>query len=299
MIEVVLNGGLGNQMFQYAAGRALSLRLNMPLSIDTTILDNGLIKKGYTKRNYELDIFENLAGVRTNHVHLPLGYGYNYFKVAQYKGYTSYQERILGAVIFDESSVTMLTSSGEIPSKIILKGYFQSEDFFQDAIKQIRKEFKFSYKANDINSSIIHQLKTTQSVSLHVRRTDYLSTLHSANYPVCGLNYYRTAINYFKGHLESPLFYIFSDDINWAAENLPLNSDEVSFISHNTGKLSFEDMRLMSHAKHHIIANSSFSWWGAWLNEEKSKVVISPKNWTVSENITSLGAIVPALWLKF
>ena len=117
------------------------------------------------------------------------------------------------------------------------------------------------------------------AVSLHVRRGDYVSDPKTkAILGVCSLDYYRAAIAHIAERIESPAFFVFSDDIAWAKANLEIPFP-CEYVDHNQGQQSYNDMHLMSLCKHHIIANSSFSWWGAWLNPRKDKIVIAPENW--------------------
>ena len=145
----------------------------------------------------------------------------------------------------------------------------------------VKKTFLFHKEMNKENSQVFEEIQCSMSVSLHIRRGDYLNKENINSYAQCSQMYYRSAIDFLKKKFKNVSFFVFSDDIDWAKKNLSFSSN-YSFIEHNTGKNSFEDLRLMSSCKHHIIANSSFSWWGAFLSEDSS-VTICPKLWWVDE----------------
>lgn len=155
-------------------------------------------------------------------------------------------------------------------------GAYLSTDLFDGTQEKIREIFEFPKIKDSKNIELIEKYKDRNTVSIHVRRGDYV------NSPVLGglvdLDYYKKAVEHIKTSVTNPLFIIFSDDINWCKENLEI-SDEKIFVDWNKGKDSYKDMQLMSLCKHNIIPNSSFSWWGAFLNKNPDKIVISPKKW--------------------
>lgn len=134
-------------------------------------------------------------------------------------------------------------------------------------------------------------------MSLHVRRGDYVSDARThATLGVCSLDYYRAAVRYIADHVEAPEFFVFSDDIAWAQANLELGHP-CHYVDHNRGAESYNDMRLMSLCRHHIIANSSFSWWGAWLNPRADKVVVAPARWFAGGNRV-VDDLFPPGWVR-
>lgn len=171
-------------------------------------------------------------------------------------------------------------------------GYYQSEKYFKEITNIIRKDFTFPKPVDIINQKLINQIDNTESVSIHIRRGDYLNIPNTQN--ICSISYYKKAINLILKNISNPQFYIFSNDINWCKQHLQI--DKAIFISNNTGKNSFIDMQLMSCCKHNIIANSTFSWWGAWLNNNPNKIIISPNKWMNDTNGT--GDIIPNDWIK-
>ena len=172
---------------------------------------------------------------------------------------------------------------------VYLEGYWQSDKYFQDVSTQLRREI--SLKANGIAP-----IEDANAVSLHVRRGDYISNpvtnqFHGAS----SVTYYQAAIDYITQHISQPHFYIFSDDMEWVKQHLPL-PQSVTYVSN--GQLhDYEELVLMSHCQHHIIANSSFSWWGAWLNPSDQKIVIAPKQW-FNNSAFDTTDLIPAAWIQ-
>lgn len=164
-------------------------------------------------------------------------------------------------------------------------GYFQSEKYFIDYSQRIRQSFTFKNKPDELNSEMLNRIKETESISLHIRRGDYVSNLTAnSEHGLCSIDYYKKAVEYIKSKTESRgnrCFFLFSDDPIWVKENMMFLGDEMVVVDFNTGEKSYEDMRLMSMCKHNIIANSSFSWWAAWLNNNPDKIVIAPDKWFV------------------
>lgn len=174
-------------------------------------------------------------------------------------------------------------------------GTWQSERYFINP-ECIRKSFQFNEKLlNDQTKAMAESLnRVNVTVSIHIRRGDYLSQQFSAGFGnCCPVTYYQEAIDYMKTHLEDITFVLFSDDMDWVKENLPL--ENAIYVEHNHGADSWQDMYLMSLCKHNIIANSTFSWWGAWLNRNPDKIVIAPKRWwsTIEKD-----DVVPESWIR-
>jgi hypothetical protein len=184
----------------------------------------------------------------------------------------------------------------DVPSQCYLTGYWQSEKYFSSVEAEIRKDFTFNKPLIDRNLELSAKMATCGSISLHIRRGDYVSDAQtSAILGVCPLDYYRNAVAYVADRVANPQFFVFSDDIEWARENLGLDHPS-EYIDHNRGAESYCDMQLMSKCRHHIIANSSFSWWGAWLNPHADKIVVAPKRWFAgSLDSTDL---VPQTWTR-
>ena len=142
-------------------------------------------------------------------------------------------------------------------------------------------EFRINISPSSNNLELLKEVQSEQSsISLHIRRGNY-ANIESVNlvHGTMPISYYEDAINFFEGEIVNPKFYVFSDDISWAKDNLKLKHPSV-FVDHNDDKCDYEDLRLMANCKHHIIANSTFSWWAAWLNQKPDKRVIAPRQWS-------------------
>lgn len=265
-------GGLGNQMFQYALAFALYQKF-----------PNELIKYtkkdfiGYHVRDFELtNIFElkikeanwfELMKV-TNPVSLETEIGRIINKLFPRK-YTSIKERKL--FHFQEDVF--------VNGNYYYYGYWQNENYFKFCREKLKDEFKFRNSLDGNNRKIINDMHVRKSVSIHVRRGDYLK--YNIYQHICTPKYYKQAINRIFQLFDNPKFYIFSNDHQWCNQNiLPmLRGAENVLVDWNTGADSYKDMQLMSNCKVNIIANSSFSWWAAWLNNNEGRLVISPKKW--------------------
>jgi hypothetical protein len=162
---------------------------------------------------------------------------------------------------------------------------------------QLRRCFRFKNKLKGKNLVIASEIKMKNSVSIHIRRGDYLHNKKNTSlYATCNSKYYFEAIKIINSSVEKPFFFVFSDDIPWA-KKIFKNMRNFKFITGNCGELSYIDMQLMSLCKHQIIANSTFSWWAAWLNKNDNKIIISPKNWFLKNNFDT-SDLIPATWLR-
>lgn len=282
MIAVRLIGGLGNQMFQYAAGRALSRRLGVGLLLDTRAFNSYWIHEYGLHR---LAIAESAA---------------TELQLKRWPEWTRGGARILkhfGAKTrwYIEQGFQYDEAWESISDGTIIEGYFQSERYFIDVAELLRAEFKPVAEISKPNAHYEELIQGSESVALHVRRGDYLTNKTNLKiHGVCSLEYYEESIRYIRERLERPRFFVFSNDMEWAIENLKVGTDAV-YISGNE-KNPENDVNLMSQCRHHIIANSSFSWWGAWLKRSKNSYSIAPKKWFAKEiNICDL---LPEKWIK-
>ena len=254
MIIVKITGGLGNQMFQYAMGKQLAIKHNTQLMFDT--LELALYKKNlYTSRPFKLNIFplikKDLLFLSDNH-HLPIN-NINYYKVwiALYRKFKGIKN-----ICQDLQLIPEYYSS--LPDQVYLDGIWNSESFFKEHAHTIRTLFAFNSDLNENNREWLKKINNCTSISLHVRRGDYLSPCHRSTYNICNENYYRIAIDFIIRSVNNPKFFVFSDDIHWVKKNISHPNYIFHYVENNTGSQSFEDMRLMSHCIHHITANSTF-----------------------------------------
>lgn len=294
MILVKLRGGLSNQMFQYAAGRRLSHVHNTELKIDIDWYKN--IQEDTTPRNFELNNFRITASIAskndligTNGIRntslkdLPIAI---YRKVKPKVKYIEEKH-----FHFDEDIL-------HLPDNICLYGYWVSEKYFKDIEDIIRKEFILRNEHGSVNNKTIDIINSTNSVALHIRRGDYVNNPNINNiHGTCSMDYYIRCIKFLYEKNSSLHFFIFSDDMKWVKENFKLPYDHI-YIENNCGDKSYQDLHLMSLCKHQIIANSGFSWWGAWLNTNKKKIVCAPEKWfNINDHDTK--DVIPANWIKF
>lgn len=285
MVAVELIGGLGNQMFQYAAAKALALKRNEKL-----LLDNRLFAT-YNLHDYALNHFELrptfLEEGKIIFEPIPITEKVKAV-VSRKKIFTKYEEQGLD---YDEN----LFSPPQ--RNMYLKGYFQSEKYFMKFEDEIRRDFQITSPLQKNTVEMLKVIESVTSVSLHIRRGDYINNPKTNNFHgTCSLEYYHRAIEMIKKEIENPVFFIFSDDILWAKENL--RTDSIThFIDFTDAATNYEDIKMMSSCKNNIIANSSFSWWGAWLNENKNKLVIAPEKWFNVDYHNTID-IIPESWLK-
>jgi len=274
MIFLILSGGLGNQMFQYAAARALALRTGKTMIMNTSFFL--LNTRNTTPRLYELDLFQ-----LPNDIPLKSSYLQSFFL---HFLYPRIKNTMFGKCFLQNPDT--------------LFGYFQSETYFKDAEEQIRNDFRFKLPLIGGNERIAEEMKQSTSVSIHVRRGDYITNKYAKEHFLpCPINYYRQAINYLLEKTDNPQFYVFSDEPDWAREHLPLPN--ATFVDWNKGKDSWVDMQLMSLCQHNIIANSSFSWWGAWLNPHPEKIVIAPAEWLKDKKANAnISDLIPKKWIR-
>ncbi len=291
MIIVKLLGGLGNQMFQYALGKSLALRNNTKLFLDEKdLLDHS---QPHVNRDFELSVFSLSPRFakekdKKEFFHIPQGRweSWKYTLKHKWSHYESIKEYNFG---FDE---TVLSKRGHL----YLDGYWQSEKYFGQHATIIRQEFAFTSPLASENKNLLSRMQEENSVSIHIRRGDYVNRPETHEFHgICSMAYYRAALDLLQSKTSNLTYYVFSDEPEWVNENFFKDISYVT-IAHNKGDKSFEDMRLMSHCKHHIIANSSFSWWGAWLNSTPDKIVIAPKNWFKNPSINAKD-IVPENWI--
>ena len=267
MVIVRLIGGLGNQMFQYACGRRLSIVLHTPLALDLEWLN--------TSRNLPHEVY-GLAPFTLcpDLTLLPRG--------------PSRKSRRSAQVLTERSFAVdrrVLTATGHI----YLDGYWQNEAYFADVADQIRKELAPLHPLAAAPMSLAELVADEGSVSLHVRRTAYPNSLPPA--------YYQDAVAEMRRHFDDPRFCVFSDELDWARRELRLPSESV-FVDVLDPSQPWLDLVAMSHCRHHIIANSTFSWWGAWLDPRPEKIVLAPRFWFLTNRHHQDDFSLPSAWRR-
>jgi hypothetical protein len=290
-------GGLGNQLFQYAF--AVALKTYHPeeeVYIDTSHFHSLFFKK-YKGRNlhcgYEMSKLLAKADI-------PEAKWYQIARVSSYipnyllsrfirkylpKRGCEYLEK--GDYLYDPEALQQ-------KGNLYYEGYWQVANYFIPIRKRIKEAFQFK-PLDQLNLDFVVNMQREYSVSIHVRRGDYVKNKGFGG--ICNLGYYMNAIEYVMKHIEKPVFYVFSNDIEWCKDKLtPLMGNvKYEFINHNKGNDSYKDMELMSYCHVNIIANSSFSWWGAFLNHNEDALVVAPEKWN---NFCPDGEIYLNSWIK-
>ena len=283
-------GGLGNQMFQYAFGRALSLRRKVPFCLDVGDFS------WYGLREYQLENVFTLKPVMASQADLRKVLGLRASSLARRLLLKKRFAAFRGEKLIIEPQVAYWPPVLAAPEDCYLIGHWVSEKYFKDFEDVIRADFSFKTPLSALNSGLAGQMRACASVSLHIRRGDIANDPGTlAVHGLCSPEYYKRAVDHIVASVKEPEFFIFSDDIQWAKENLSIGF-KCHYVDHNKGADSFNDMRLMSLCRHHIIANSTFSWWGAWLNPRADKIVLAPQRWFAA-NLDS-SDIVPRLWTR-
>ncbi len=249
MIIIKLTGGLGNQFFQYAYGRSLSLRQNKNLILDTSWY------KGRLNRHYMLDLY-NIEAREASWLT-------RFFKKKE-----------------------ILEDTG---------GNWHSEKFLSEYADHIKKELTLKNPLSAQSEDFLRHIQSVNSVSIHVRGGDYIRGSKSAYHSICPPEYYAAAIKLIQEKIPAPHFFIFTDDLSWTQEHIEFPTPHT--VVSETENPPEEELALMSACKYNIIANSTFSWWAAWLNRNPEKIVVAPSKWFTDEKINS-SDILPASWIR-
>jgi hypothetical protein len=297
MVTLLLRGGLGNQMFQFATGLCLAKKNNTELRLDPLFLREYLPgRKQRTDRDFGLDMFHLDSTVRFTKLSrlaekLPIpGLWLALDFAAIWMRNTFGRQKLIRQDGHDFDS-SLLDRRGNL----LLFGYWQSEAYFGEVSASVREAFRFRWPLYGEATQLREQITSTCSISLHVRRGDYVE-LNMVNND---LSYYDRATAYLAERIESrgeanPIIFVFSDDIAWCRQNLQLSLPTVYVNDSSAGPRASSHLHLMSLCRHNIIANSTFSWWAAWLNSTPGKIVIAPKQWYSGRASETL---VPNEWI--
>ena len=289
MIITQLLGGLGNQLFQYAVGRALAAKHGTSLVLDTSTFAS------YALRTYALDHFNIEASLLSDEERARLG-----LSPAPTTRIGRVLRRVFGRVkipVIKERSFQFDPELFDSPASCYLEGWWQSSRYFSAIEPQIRKEFTVRDALKGANLAMAEQVAACTAVALHVRRADYVNDpVSNRAHGTCSPEYYEAAENILRQKIGSFRLFIFSDDPDWADSNLRFQSP-ATVLRINGPERDYEDLRLMTLCRHHIIANSTFSWWGAWLCAHDRKIVIAPKHW-FREASHSTADLIPDGWLR-
>lgn len=284
MIVVHLFGGLGNQMFQYALGRRLSLERNVPLFLET-----GAFAKDHL-RDFGLGQFQidaRIASPLLSRLARPWPSSWQGRRRFRWPGLPLVRER---SFPFDAAVL-------DCPRWARLNGYWQTERYFADVADRIRADFQLREPISASHRDLLQRMAAPNAVSVHVRRGDYVSNpATNAYHGTCSPAWYDQAMSAMAERVADPTFFAFGDDPVWARDNLPKRWPIV-FVDPQPAGREAEDMHLMAACRHHITANSSFSWWGAWLDPRADKQVIVPQRW-FDQASKDTRDLIPQGWLK-
>ena len=266
MIVVRIVGGLGNQMFQYAYAKALEQK-GYEVKIDLSKFKNYTLHGGYQLNKYKTDLTISNSIFRF---------------LSQIGIVKSIKEKNL---LFDDSLLSL-------KGNCFMKGYFQTEKYFLPIREVLLEQFQIEQEKSDSTKKLAQQIKELKNTcSLHIRRGDYISNEKAQKtHGSCSLEYYKKAIQHIEEKDGKTHFFVFSDDINWVKKELKI--DDAYYVDHQV--IPHEDLYLMSLCQHNITANSSFSWWGAWLNKNPNKTVIAPEKWFVA----TVNEVASENWIK-
>ncbi len=278
MVLSVLSGGLGNQMFQFSIGYRLALKQNSTLILDLSELERD------NKRTYSLSNFPvNVRLVKKNILEtgwffkLLNGIPKNWIEIEEKKEFN-----------FDATVLNL-------KDNVRLKGYWQNPEYFDSIKEDLFKIFK-PINTSSIDSTLLEEIQKNSSISIHIRRGDYANDyITNQVHGLLPMSYYQSAIELIESRtgLDNLEIFVFSDDINWCKENFKLRSN-IRFIENLDADI---ELHLMSLCHFNVIANSSFSWWGAYLNQNTDKLVVAPKQW-FNKEIHDTSNLTPKDWIR-
>ena len=284
MIIVRIKCGLGNQLFQYAAAYALSRRLKQPLQLECLPAD---------QRPYRLDQLNVIAETIKNPEQIPWGIGVinnKYVKRVMRVLHLQYCRLWNVAFLWETYDRFIKEFFTVNVNTVYLDGYFQSELYFKPYKAELQKHFTPRYSADSSYLQVLSEINNCNAVAVHVRRGDFKTSVHPFHYLLTE-DYYKRAIAYIRKRVDSPVFFWFSEDFEWVREHFAEERD-FRFVSIKTKNGDIDDMMLMKNCKHIITANSTFSWWAAWLNEHEDAIRIVPaKPFGIKE-------MIPDNWVK-
>jgi hypothetical protein len=288
LIYVRLAGGLGNQLFQYAAGRGLAALRGTGVVIDRSFYRARA--SGATPRTLEIHNFMHCGRPPSLRESIWLG-------LAARARVARRLRPVMPFAIREEARFGYDPTLLEAPDNTLLVGYWQSERYFAHVADVLREELAFASELPPSLGCLRERIEHAESVSLHVRRGDYVADdkarmLHGC----CDIDYYRRAVERIATSVKDPVFFVFSDDPEWSRQTLRLSFETVH-VTHTRGMSAAADLQLMSLCRHNILANSTFSWWGAWLNRNPGRLVVAPARWFARDDIDTRD-LLPAEWAR-
>lgn len=287
-VIVQIKGGIGNQLFCYATALRLAIKNNAELVVD----DFSGYKDDKYGRNYELNSFNIRArSARDDEIYKPFN-GFRRPLVKKLNSILPFHQR---KYLFEEMLGTdNRLLNFKVHDRVYLDGYWQSEDYFKDVEDQVKKDLKIRNPTDELNNRIKKNILLSNSVAIHIRWFDQPGNKGTSNLAV---EYYREAISKIKDLVDNSIFYIFSDNPEEAKNILNIDNDSIYLIDNNKNDAS-ADLWLMSHCKYFIIANSTFSWWGAWLANFNNKIIVCPDLQIQGEGRWGFKGLIPEDWIK-
>lgn len=283
-------------MFQYAAGLSLAVRHEAALKLDIS----ALVPADSRGRTYALGCFGLETHVPTeiaSRSELAKGghHDVSPFMKLLHKVRERCKPRHKRLTFREHVEFRVDPDFWKVRPPVYLSGYWQAVGYFKHVLDDVRAAFTFRDELAGKNLEIADRIEHAESVAVHVRRGDYAQhPITRRKHGLCSPSYYQRCIATLREQISDPFFFIFSDDPEWVRSHLVLDAPSL-LVSHNTGRHAPLDLHLMSRCKHQIIANSTFSWWGAWLNSHSHKKVYAPKQWLNEEGIDTSG-LIPDAW---
>lgn len=292
MIIAEVVGGLANQMIIYAAARALAEHKNTELKLDLGTLQKDKLRK------YQLHHLNISAGLASLDDIAKIRRSSKIKLIEKTKKKIRKKLNLNVPYIYHEPSCSYDEHFWSLPDDVYIGGNFISTKYF-DSIKSILiKEFAVKSALSRATEEMCETMKNCESVSIHVRRGDFASNPHTNEFHgLIDVDYYSRAMRHIESRITNPSYFLFSDDVGWARENV-VSVQPITFVDHVGQEDAYEDMYLMKNCKHNILANSGFGYWGAWLNENKHKIVVAPKKWFANNEINSLFDLIPIEWIR-
>lgn len=298
MVIVRLMGGLGNQMFQYAAGLRLAHRRRTELKLDLSFLLDHSPRENAVYREFDLSVF-NFRTSTASPAEI------RRFRCLRHRGSKNVLRRIASTLrqrhYYREQQLTFDSDVLELPEETYLEGYFQNERYFVDIERMIRQQFRLTPDESGLQAATLRladRIRTDDAVCLHVRRADYVTNpLASRIHGTCSLNYYERGIEKLRSLGISGKIFVFSDDDDWCRKTFRDASHFEIVGKEHAGPRASVHLWLMTLCRHFLIANSSFSWWAAWLSDYKEKIVVRPSPWFKAQELYEID-ICPEEWIK-
>lgn len=290
-VVIRLVGGLGNQMFQYAAARAVALRSGADLVLDLSWFST------VSDRTYALAPFAIDARVLSDLKSQPASRAHAYRRRLMHAFVRATGIARSGRPVLTEQHFHFDPAVLEIRAPVYLDGFFQSERYFADCADVIAAELRLAHSPTACAKRVLEEIEASDAVCVHVRRGDYVTNATTnAYHGTLSIDYYREGLRIIGAGLSRPHCFIFSDDPAWVRANFKVSIPATIVDIHGPSEVH-EDMRLMAACKHFVIANSSLSWWAAWLGTDSAKAVVAPKQW-FQRSPNDTRDLIPNRWIR-